>query len=289
MRGDLEATGVEDLAADVAVQAAQVHQAGPGEDPPGGLEGVTADEAEAELLVLVPGRDELMGVRLDPDRHPDHHRGDDAELLGDGGDPLDLGEGVEDDTAHAVAERLADLGEGLVVAVHRDPLPREAGPLRDGELATGRDVEAETLLVDPPGDGGAEEGLARVVDVGTAADRGEGRGELVSEGPGPGPEVVLVQDVCRGAVLAGQLDDVDPTDLEPAVVATRDGPGPQLWEQRHDVVGIGQVERGAAVALGVECAGLVDPHRWCPPVTSAPAPRRRAGRVRWRAPGRWRR
>ena len=45
------------------------------EHPAHGLGGVArraAREREAELLVLVRGGDELVGVRLDADRHPDH-------------------------------------------------------------------------------------------------------------------------------------------------------------------------------------------------------------------------
>ena len=76
----------------------------------------------------------------------------------------------------------ASSAEGLVVAVEADPLHREARPLRDGELAAGADVEAESLLGDPAGDRRAEERLAGVEDVAV--------GEPVAEGPGPGPEVL---------------------------------------------------------------------------------------------------
>ena len=75
---ELEAAGVEDLAADVRVQPAQV-EAVVGEDLACGVERLTCRKAEAELLVLVAGRDELVCVRLDPDGHADHHRCDDAE------------------------------------------------------------------------------------------------------------------------------------------------------------------------------------------------------------------
>ena len=67
VRGDLEALGVEDLAADVAVQPDQRQRAGL-EHPPDRLGRVArrpARDREAELLVLVRGRDELVGVRLD--------------------------------------------------------------------------------------------------------------------------------------------------------------------------------------------------------------------------------
>ena len=66
VRRDLEAAGVEDLRADVGVQADQLEPRR-GEHPAYRLEGVAAGQREAELLVLVRGRDELVGVRLDAD------------------------------------------------------------------------------------------------------------------------------------------------------------------------------------------------------------------------------
>ena len=64
---DLEARRVEDLRADVAVQPAQL-EAGPREHPADRLGARRRRQREAELLVLVRGRDELVGVRLDARR-----------------------------------------------------------------------------------------------------------------------------------------------------------------------------------------------------------------------------
>ena len=65
------------------------------------------------------------------------------------------------------------------------------------KLAAAAHVEAEPLLHDPAGHCRAEEGLARVVDVGPAAHGDEGAGEVLGEGAGARPEVVLVDDVRR--------------------------------------------------------------------------------------------
>ena len=77
--GDLEAGGVEDLGADVRVQAEQL-EAGRGLDPAYRLERVAGGDREPELLVLVGGGDVLVRVRLDAGGHPDHHPAGAAEL-----------------------------------------------------------------------------------------------------------------------------------------------------------------------------------------------------------------
>ena len=79
--GELEAVGVEDLRADVAVQPHEV-QPRRLQHPAHGLGGVARGQREAELLVLVGGGDELVGVRLDPDRHPHHDVGADVARRG---------------------------------------------------------------------------------------------------------------------------------------------------------------------------------------------------------------
>ena len=101
--GHLEPGGVEDLAADVGVQPEQLEPVAVRRGCGDRLGGLAAGEREAELLVLVGGRDELVGVRLDADGDADHDRRADAELGGDGGEPVDLLERVDDDPAHAVA------------------------------------------------------------------------------------------------------------------------------------------------------------------------------------------
>ena len=155
---------------------------------------------EAELLVLVAGGDELVGVRLDADGHPDHDRRDDAELGGHRGDPVDLVEGVDHDAADPVGR--APRGSRRWSCCCRASRSAPAGNLRaprDGQLAAGADVEVQALVGDPARDGRAEEGLARVEDV-CPRERLEGRREAVAELGCARTEVVFVQDVgsaCR--------------------------------------------------------------------------------------------
>ena len=69
---DLEAGAVEDLAPDVGVETEEVESVG-GLDHLHGLPRVAVGDREPELLVLVRGRDVLVGVRLDAGSHADHH------------------------------------------------------------------------------------------------------------------------------------------------------------------------------------------------------------------------
>ena len=70
VRGHLETGRVEDLRADVRVQPGE-RQAGQRDDPPDRLVGGPGGQREAELLVVVRGGHELVGVRLDPGGDPD--------------------------------------------------------------------------------------------------------------------------------------------------------------------------------------------------------------------------
>ena len=189
------------------------------------------------------------------------HQPVDLEQIGEPDQPVDLGEGVDDDPADAILDRGAQLGEGLVVAVHPDPLPGEADPARDLELAAAADVEVQPLLHDPLGDRGAEEGLPGVVDVGPGEPLLEGGGEVVAEGSGPVPEVLLVHHVCRSAELRRQVGRPDPRHGEDTVGVAVHAAGPQLRKHRHDVGRVRQPLGCRSVAVGVEDTGLVRAHR----------------------------
>ena len=106
VRGELEAVDVEDVRADVAVQPDQLERR-QREHPADRLGRRAAGQREAELLVLLAGLDVLVGVRLDAGRHPDVDPLAHAGALGDGGQPLELVEGVDDDAADADARRRA--------------------------------------------------------------------------------------------------------------------------------------------------------------------------------------
>src|SRR5919107_3694868 len=103
----------------------------------------------------------------------------------------------------------------------------EARSQRHGELARGAHVEAEPLLRDPTRDGRAEERLARVVDVVVR--------EGLAKSAGAAPEVRLVEDVRRGAVLGDEVPQVHAADLERPRGVLAGGAAPQ---QRLELVDV---------------------------------------------------
>src|SRR5690606_26235573 len=147
-RGGDEPVGGEDLAADVGVQPEQV-QLGGGEGPVDRLAGGAGGEREAELLVLVRGRDVLVAAGVHTGGDADHDGGHDPGGTGALGDEVDLGQGVDDEAADAVRERGVDLLDGLVVAVQPDRLAGHAGAERGDELAEAGGVDTEALGVRP--------------------------------------------------------------------------------------------------------------------------------------------
>ena len=169
-RGHLEPAGVEDLRADVRVQPGEL-KLRQRDHPADRLVGGARGEREAELLVVVRGRHELMRVRLDPGGYPDEDARPDPGRLRVVGKPGDLLKGVDHDVPDASGHRLLDLGGQLVVAVQGDQRRVNAGRQRHREFAAGADVHAEALLGDPAEHGAGAERLGRVVDPRVLAER----------------------------------------------------------------------------------------------------------------------
>lgn len=304
--GDLEAGHVEDLRPDVRVDPDQL-QTVELERPPHGLRRLPAGQRDAELLVLVGGGDELVGVRLDAHGDPDLDLLPLAEGLGGVRDPHDLLEGVEHDPPDTGLDGPADLLDGLVVAVEGDALGGHPGGQRGGQFAAGAHVQVQPLLVQPPHDGPGQERLAGVEHIGVRTERG-------APGTRAGAEVVLVQDVGGRAELLGEPGDRDPRDGDHAVVAARDGLRPHLPVQgvevggRRGVVPLGQDVgvagpggmggtahdvilrlsvslRDASAHAPQRCSGASMPSRDRPPASTVPAASARASRARWAAEG----
>ena len=212
VRGGLEAGGVEDLRADVAVQPGEL-EVRLADDADRRGQRVAGGQREAELLVLVGGGDELVGVRLDADGRADEHRHRRAAGRhpgrGERHQPVDLVERVDDDVPDAGVDGQLQLDDRLVVAVQRDPLGREARGQRQAQLAAAADVEVQAVLGHPAGDLPAEERLRGVVHVGAVEGGREVRGAAA--------EVVLVEDEQRRAVGAGQLGDRPAAQVQLAV------------------------------------------------------------------------
>src|SRR6202012_4645414 len=144
LRGHLEPGGVEDLRPDVRVQPGQL-QVTAGHHPAHRLVGGAGGQREAELLVVVRGGHELVGVRFDAGRHPDQHPGPAARWrhpvrVDHQDQPGDLLERVEHDVAHADLDGAGQLCHRLVVAVHGDQVRADPGGQRDLQLAAGAHV-----------------------------------------------------------------------------------------------------------------------------------------------------
>ena len=158
--------------------------------------------------------------------------------------------------ADAGLDRRGQLVDGFVVAVQRDSLGREVGVQRDGQFAAAAHVQRQAFLVDPARDLGAQERLGGVAHVLAAAER---RGDLAAAGP----EIVLVDDEHRGAVLVGDVGDRHARDRHHAVVTANGVARPDIRRQVPARLG-GRLRarRGAAVVdlLGMPGPGGVRVH-----------------------------
>ena len=150
-----------------------------GEDAPDRLGRGAAGEREAELLVLVRGRDELVGVRLDADGDPDQ----DPRRARPRRSPASASRSisskrVDDDAADAGVERAAELGDATCCCRARRSAragsrPRSATasspPVQTSRPRPSSAIQRATV--------GAQERLAGVVDVHVGAERvAESRG-----------------------------------------------------------------------------------------------------------------
>ena len=173
--------------------------------------GEAVGQAEPELGVLLPGLDVGVGRGLDPRGDPQQHPlGAVEQPVG----ALDLVEGVEDQVTDAGVERVAELGLGLVVAVHVDPLGSHPAGEGHVQLAAGRDVGRQPLLGRKRVHRGRRERLAREQDLEVVGALGERRREPA----GALADVVLGVDVGGRAVLGDQVDHVAAAHLEVASI-----------------------------------------------------------------------
>ncbi len=135
-----------------------------------------------------------------------------VELLQQQREPVDLVEVVDHDQPHPHLERHPQLGLGLGVAVHHDPLGRIARVQRQMQLARGGDVAPQSLPREQAQHGRAGERLGGEHDVEIRVAALPAR---LHERPCPRAQVVLGDDVRRRSVLARELDRVAPADLQP--------------------------------------------------------------------------
>ena len=120
---------------------------------------------------------------------------------------IELVERVDDGAPDPAVRAMRSSSDALVVAVEHEPLGRKAGSQGDVQLAAGRDVEAQPFLVDEPHHRSAQERLRRV-DREVGSERRDG---LTTARP----QVLLVVDEQRSAVLGREVEEVDATDRQP--------------------------------------------------------------------------
>ena len=253
LHGLLEEPGDEHLRADVGVDADQldgVGRAGPLDGPAG----VTGGQAEPELRVVLAGHHVLVGVGLDARRHAQQHLRHDAVLAVQAFQAVELVERVDDDAPDAGPPSGAQLVVGLVVAVQHDALAGHVGGQRDRQLTRRRDVEVHALLVREPGHRPAQERLGR---VGHAVPE---RGDRL---PAARPQVRLVVDEERRAVLVGQRVQVAPPDqqlpVRPDLGRVRQQP-PRQHAHRDDPRDLGHSDHAGRHARPKSPAGPAPRH-----------------------------
>ena len=124
LRGELEALGVEDRGADVAMQANQ-REVRRVERALRRAEGGARGQRDAELLVLVRGGDELMRVGVHAGLDADHHRLHAASRSSNAVETGKLLFVVQDHVGDAVVHAQLEVLILLVVAVRGHALGRE--------------------------------------------------------------------------------------------------------------------------------------------------------------------
>ena len=225
------------------------------DDPDGRGQRVAGGQREAELLVLVRGRDELVGVRLDADGRADEHRHRRAAGLDPGGgqrhQPVDLVEGVDARCARSRRRRPAAARPATCCCrAARSARPGSRRPAPGPARCRCR----------RRGAGRPRRSSGRPGRRGTPSTRSARRrpSKAVGEVGGPAAEVGLVEDEQRRAVLAGELGDRAAAEVQLAVDPLRRA-RPDVRVERAEV-GRRRAGRGRLRDVAVQRPRRVRPH-----------------------------
>ena len=212
----------------MAVQAAEV-QVSRILDRGHGLVRLASGQGQAELLVLVGGRDVLVAARVDAGLQAHHDGSDDAEVGGDTLDLVDLVHRVDEDAVDAGLEGEEDLRVRLVVAVQADAVGVHPGAQGEAQLAERGGVDTQALGHDEARDVGAQEGLAGVEGVATihAVAVPELLGHRRGPHTGAAAHGLDVEHEGGRAEVGGDAGQVDASHAQHAVLPTRT-PRPQV-------------------------------------------------------------
>ncbi|MDQ1215514.1 hypothetical protein QE411_000369 [Microbacterium arborescens] len=242
-----EARGAEDLRSDVAVQPEEPER---GELADASDHGLGIRQSEAELLVFVGRREEVVGLgvhaAVDPDEHRLHRPAGGRDL----GEPIDLDEAVDDDGADPQLDGTRQLEPRLVVAVQPDARRIRSGRQRDGELTAGGDVDREPLRRHPADDLGAQERLSGVVHARSRAVTCGGVVERLTHAARLRDDGILIDHVERRAESLGQVGRRDTADRQRAAVVAPGAGRPDGLDQCVDVGGRKQPFRHGRADVG---------------------------------------
>ena len=209
-----EGIGVEDLGADVAMEARQM-DVGLGESQLDDVHSLSRLNGGAELGVHRAGHDGLVGMGIDTGGDAEQDALGDASCSGVGLHRQKLVGIVHHEGTHAHVHGIVDIPFGLVVAVEVDALGREARTLGGIQLATRYAVHAHALLGGDPVDPREAQSLGGVERQRVGTEVGVGGVQI---GAHHGADGILVHDVGGGAVGLGQLQSIQPADGEVAVL-----------------------------------------------------------------------
>ena len=234
-----------------------------------GLVRLAGGQGQAELLVLVGGRDVLVAARVDAGLQAHHDGSDDAEVGGDALDLVDLVHRVDEDAVDAGLEGEADLRVRLIVAVQADAVGVHPGAQGQAQLAERGGVDTQALGRDEARDVGAQEGLAGVEGVATihAVAVPELLGHRRGPHAGAAAHGLDVEHKGGRTEVGGDAGQVDASHAQHAVLPTRT-PRPQV-----------------GALIGGRAGEGSDVFRLAHRVTSSRGRSHRGGRGRCAAPG----
>ena len=267
-RGLSKGLGPEDLGADVAVQPAEV-QVRRVLDRGHGLVRLAGRQGQAELLVLVGGRNVFVAACVDTGLEAHHDGRDDAEVSGDALDLVDLIHRVDEDAMNASLESEANLRVRLVVAVQADARGVHAGAQGQAQLAERGGVYIQALGRDQARDVGAQEGLAGVegVSAAHAVAVPEFLGHRARPHAGTAAHGLDVEHEGGRAEVGGDTGQIDASHAQHAILPAR-APRPQV-----------------RALIGSRAGEGSDVFRLAHRLTSSRGRSRREGRGRCAAPG----
>ena len=208
-------------------------------------------QGHAELLVLVRGRNGLVGRGMHTGGDANQHRNRGVRLLALshtlGGklgvhalNELELIHRVSHHTTQAVTDRAGDLSLRLVITVQGDVRTGHLCAQSQRQLTTGGGIQAQAFLGRPARHGSGQERLTGVVDAHLRTVRGESLLKSGAVGAGAGAEGRLGEDVLRGFVLSNQVADGHAINAELALIIAGKGIRPDRAGQGLGALGVGE-------------------------------------------------